>query len=69
MYQKQGTYQCQVKEFGALEVSTSNPIILTYSQVLNGIVTITTTSANQPLNDFDVKRVMSKVRMFIHQVL
>ena len=67
-YQKQGTYQCQVKEFGALNFTTSNAIVLTHSRVMNGIVTIQTASrkiGNKILNHTDV---MNTLRNFVHQV-
>ena len=39
-YQKQGTYQCQVREFGSFKTVISNSVLLTYNRVYNGIVTL-----------------------------
>lgn len=67
IYQKQGTYQCQVKEFGAVEVTTSNAIIVTYHRVLNGIVSISL--SNLTKNSVNTDAIMGRVRDFIHEVL
>jgi hypothetical protein len=66
IYQKQGTYQCQVKEFGAVEVSISNSIVITYRKVLNAVVSILT--SNSAKNVMNIDAVMGRVRDFIHQV-
>ncbi|KAK4020543.1 hypothetical protein OUZ56_002508 [Daphnia magna] len=65
IYQKQGTYQCQVKEFGAVEVTTSNAIIVTYHRVLNGIVSISL--SNLTKNSVNTDAIMGRVRDFIHE--
>lgn len=67
IYQKQGTYQCQVKEFGAVEVVTSNAIIVTYHRVLNGVVSISLSNLTKSVLNVDA--VMGSVRDFIHEVL
>ena len=67
-YQKQGTYQCQVKEFGAVNFSTSNAIVLTHSRVMNGIVTIRTSSRKTSDKFMNYTNVMNTLRNFVHQV-
>ena len=67
-YQKQGTYQCQVKEFGALNFTTSNAIVLTHSRVMNGIVTIRTSSRKTSDKFMNYTNVMNTLRNFVHQV-
>ncbi|XP_057371180.1 uncharacterized protein LOC130692123 [Daphnia carinata] len=67
IYQKQGTYQCQVKEFGAVEVTTSNAIIVTYRRVLNGIVSITVSNITN--NSVNIDNIMGNVRDFIHEIV
>ena len=66
LYQKQGTYQCQVKEFGAMEASTSNAIIVTFRKVLNAVVSIST--LNSAKNVMNIDAIMGRVRDFIQQV-
>lgn len=65
LYQKQGTYECQVREFGSVEASTSNAIILTYRGVYNGIVSLRPTEASNSFNNLEI---MDKVMIFIKQV-
>ena len=57
VYQKQGTYQCQIREFGSTKTITSNPALVTYRHVYNGVITLRT-NENQPI---DIVSVMDKV--------
>ena len=66
IYQKQGTYQCQVREFGAVEEFLSNSIIITYRTVMNAVVSISI--SNSAKNVMAIDAIMGRVRDFIHQV-
>ena len=57
VYQKQGTYQCQVREFGSITTFISNAVLVTYRNVYNGIITLRTND-HQPI---DIDIVMEKV--------
>lgn len=65
IFQKQGTYQCQVREFGSVQRTTSNSIILTYRRILNGIVSLWPTDANTFTSN---REIMEQVTNFVHQV-
>jgi hypothetical protein len=67
LYQKQGTTQCQVKEFGEVLATPSNAIIVTYrSKVLNAVVSISILKSAK--NAMSIDAIMGKVRDFIHEV-
>ena len=57
-YHLQGTYQCQVREFGSVVTFTSNEILLTYNieRVINGIVIAEFANASQSVYDTVFKR-------------
>jgi hypothetical protein len=66
LYQKQGTYQCQVKEFGEVLATPSNAIIVTYRKVLNAVVSIFILKSAKKAMSIDA--IMGQVRDFIHEV-
>lgn len=66
LYQKQGTYQCQVKEFGEVLATPSNAIIVTYRKVLNAVVSIFILKSAK--NAMSIDAIMGQVRDFIHEV-
>ena len=61
-FRKQGTYRCQVKLFGSWKSFTSDPLLVTFRGVLNGIVTI------QTKNAVDIITEMNKVVNIITDV-
>ena len=70
VYQRQGTFQCQVKEFGGLQTITSNSILVTYRQIYTGVVILL---INQPIDADSVMEKMvksvqelSKVYILLH---
>ena len=46
-YQKQGTYRCQVREFGSVKTFLSTEVLLTYNRIYNGVVTLWTNSPTE----------------------
>lgn len=65
-YQKQGTYKCQVREFGSLKSFISNPILVTFKRILNGILRIVWPAGVG--NSSHLHEVMKEIILFINHV-
>jgi hypothetical protein len=65
-FQKQGTYRCQVKLFGSWKSFTSDPLLVTFRGVLNGIVTIQTKNAVDIISEMNkVVNIITDVSKFL----
>ena len=65
IYQKQGTYTCQVREFGSTKVFNSNSIMITYDRIFNGIVNLLVNYSSNA----DVNGIMNQILKIIEEVL
>lgn len=63
VYQQQGTYQCQVREFGSINTVTSNAVLLTYRRIYNGVVTLW---PHNPLTDSD--SIMERITKTVDEI-